>query len=310
MSAGRSGLAAAVAMLAVAGVVLAPGGATAAGAPARPVAPATYDCAFTVSGLGAPVSATLPVPVTVSLPQAPMRDGTAVPAGSAPVTATLDLGALTDVEGLGVANAIVQLIGFDGVLGGSVALDAAHPLSIGSVPATSALTAAPVTLDDLLSGGTITATGSLDAFTPRGAGTEGVTLPAAFDLVLSGTSGASVGTLLPVTFDPVTCTSVTGGPARVGSVSVLGAGTTRASVSSRLRVVGPRHARRGKPVAFRASLPGGSGLVVARVGRRTVGQAVLANGTARLTVRGLRPGTQHIRFASGPTQAAATVRVR
>lgn len=272
--------------------------------------PTTYNCAFTISVLGVPVSATLPVPVTVDLPEVPMRDGVTVPAGSVPVSMALDLGALTDIEGLGVANAIVQLIGLDGVLGGRVGLDATHALSVGSVPVTAAVTAAPVVLGDLLTSGVLTGSGSLDSFAPRGAGREDVSLPAAFDLVPSGMSGPSVGSLLPVTFAPVTCASATGAPAVVGRVDVVAAGTRWAPVSSRLRVVGPKHARSGRPVAFRATLPGGAGRIFARVGQRMVGQAVLVDGQARVRVRGLVRGTNRITFTAGTARAVATVRVR
>lgn len=304
--------AAALAALVVTGAVTevaTSGPAMAAGAASTTPA-ATYECTFVVSLLGVPVSATLPVPVTVSLPEVPLWDGTTVPAGSVPVSASLDLGALTDLGGMAVANAIVQLIGFDGLLGGTIGLDPSHPLTVGSVPVTSALSATPVLLADLLSSGILTGTGSLGSFVPRGTGTQSVSLPAAFDLVPHGTSGPSLGALLPVGFAPVHCTSASGAPQVVGHVSVAAAGTPWAPLSSRLTVAGPKHARRGQAVSFRVSLPGGAGRVVARVGRRMVDQAFLLDGRARLTVRGLRPGTDRIRFTAGSASATATVRVR
>lgn len=303
----RLATAAAAGATALAGLVITAAPATATTAA---TASATYNCAFTITVLGVPVSATLPVPVTATVPDLPMWEGTTVPAGSVPLSADLDLDALTDLDGLAVTNAIVQLVGFDGVLGGSVGLDAAHSLSVGSVPVSSTLTAAPVLLDDLLSGGVLTGSGSLGSFTPQGTGLEDVSLPAAFDLVPSGTSGSSVGALLPVTFDPVTCTSATGAPTVVGRVNVAAAGTPWTPAFSKLSVVGPKHARRGKAVAFRASLPGGSGSVVARIGRRVVGRASLARGAAKVSVRGLRKGANRIVFTVGKAQALATVRVR
>lgn len=299
------------------------GAATAApGGAGAKAAPPTYSCVFTIDLLGVPVSATLPVPITTTVPNVPMYDGTPVPAGAAPLSASLDLGALTDLDGMAVTSAIVQLIGFDGVLGGGLGFDATHPLTIGSVPVTSSLSAAPEELDSLLDAGTLTGSGSLDPFTPQGTGLQDVSLPATFDLVPSGTSGASVGALLPVTFAPVTCTSASGAPVVVGKVNVAAAGSTwtpvpgpgapgsRGRATHRLNIVGPKHARRGATLAFVASLPGGSGSVVATIGRRVVGRAALAGGAARVRVHGLRQGTNRITFAAGQARASVTVRVR
>lgn len=306
----RAAAIATAAAAALAGLVVTSGPATAASSTDDASPSATYNCVFTISLLGIPVTATLPIPVTASVPDVPMWDGTTVPAGAVPLSAALDIDALTDLDGLAVTNALVQLVGLDGLLGGTVALDAAHPVRVGPVPVTASLSAAPEALDDLLSDSFLTGSGALDPFTPQGTGLEDVSLPAAFELVPQGTSGSSVGALLPVTLAPVTCTSATGAPAVVGRVNVAAAGTAWTPASASLSVAGPKRARHGKPVSFRASFPGASGTVVARVGRRFVGRATLAAGTARVKVRGLRRGTNHIVFSVGSARTTATVKVR
>lgn len=281
--------------IATAGLALGAGSANAA-------TPVNYVCQFS-DGLGGTVPVT--VPLTATFPTTPLQAGTPVPAGLVPVSALLDLSGLQSAPA--VTTLLAQTLGLDGTLGGSVLLDPAHPIMLGSVPVTTTLTAAPTQLLNLLSTLSMTGSGTLGAFTPTGSGAENVTLPSTFNLVPSGVSGSSLGTPAPVTFPAVPCTSSTGASVVVGQVQVAPAASTQVG---KLVVKGPKKAKFGKAVVFKVSQTNGTGTVLAKVGKKVVGRGTLTNGAASVKVKHLKKGKDKIVFSVGTAKVTVKITVR
>lgn len=274
--------------IAVTGLVATTGSAIAAAAPA-----VTYNCTFTgVDSSGQPVQKVLSVPLTATYPSVPLTSGTAIPAGTIPVSAKLDLTSV--MSSPEVSSAIGNAVGTSGKLGGSVAFDGSNPVMIGSVPVTGSVTAAPAPLTSLLAG--LTGTGTLGAFTPTGSGAETVLLPAKFILVPAAVDGSGNAVPLP----SVPCTSATAQPVAAGTVNVVS-----------FKVKAPKKVHAGKVAnPFKVTVKGAKGKVVAKVGTKTVGSAKLNKiGKATVKVKGLKKGSQTIVFSVGSASTSVTVKV-
>lgn len=283
--------------IATAGLVAIGGAATAA-------TTATYTCTFTgVDSGGQPTQVPVSVPITATFPNAALQSGAPVPAGTVPVSAVLDLhGLLSAPE---VTTGIISQLGADGTLGGSVALDATHPVMLGSVPVTTTLSAPQGPVGHLISSPALTGSGTLNGFTPMGSGAEAVTLPASFVLTATGVTGASTGTPgQSVTFPAIPCASSTGAAVAAGTVTVNPVG---ASIS----VKAPKKVHAGKVAnRFKVTVTGGKGTVVAKVGAKKVGSAKLnAAGKATVKVKGLKKGKRTIVFSLGTSTKSVKVKV-
>ncbi|MBZ5737362.1 Ig-like domain repeat protein [Nocardioides mangrovi] len=258
--------------------VLFAAGALAAAAPATAADEATstlYNC--TMMGQTIPLVAT--PTAAVSIP--PLASGFVVPADSAEIGVAFTIPAAVLAGLQQQAHSTAAGVSTD---------DFAFRIgSAGSVPVqtlTAANTAIPSDGSDLT--------------LPTAANNAAITIPAAgtYDL------------LMPATFDAVLTTDTTGdllsGPCSIadGDGPVLGSMTVNKQDSTIAKAAGPKKAiQKGKPAKISVVVNGAfktaTGKVVAKEGKKVVGSAPLKKGKAKISVKGLKPGTHTLVVSYG-----------